>query len=77
MFEGKRFFPLTGMPIWKIARSSTVLAVWLPEPLTVATSMLKSLMISFTFPLPPAAAGPGHRARQRLQVFGCGSTGYV
>src|SRR5262245_15722615 len=43
MFEGNRFFPLTGMPIWKMARSRTLFAVWLPEPLTVATWMLKSL----------------------------------
>src|SRR5262245_1801291 len=43
MFEGKRFLPLTGTPIWKMARSSTELAVWLPEPFTVATWMLKSL----------------------------------
>ena len=45
MFDGKRFFPDTGMPIWKMDRRSTRLAVWLPEPLTVATWMLKSLMI--------------------------------
>jgi hypothetical protein len=37
MFDGKRFFPDTGMPIWKMARKSVLLAVWLPEPLTVAT----------------------------------------
>ncbi len=43
MFEGKRFLPDTGMPIWKMERRSTRLAVWLPEPLTVATWMLKSL----------------------------------
>jgi len=36
MFDGNRFFPETGMPIWKIDRSSTRLAVWLPDPLTVA-----------------------------------------
>ncbi len=47
MFEGNRFFPLTGMPIWKMARSSTLFAVWLPEPLTVATWMLKSLTTGF------------------------------
>ena len=47
MFEGNRFLPLTGMPIWKMARSSTLLAVWLPEPLTVATWMLKSLTMDF------------------------------
>jgi hypothetical protein len=46
MFEGKRFFPLTGIPIWKMARISTLLADWLPEPLTVATCMLKSLTTS-------------------------------
>jgi hypothetical protein len=27
MFEGKRFFPETGTPIWKMDRSSTRLAV--------------------------------------------------
>ena len=37
MFEGNRFLPDTGTPIWKIERSSTRFAVWLPEPLTVAT----------------------------------------
>src|SRR6187402_3194977 len=44
MFDGKRFLPETGTPIWKIERRSTRLAVWLPDPLTVATWMLKSLM---------------------------------
>src|SRR4029453_10625156 len=43
MFDGKRFLPETGTPIWKIERSRTRLAVWLPDPLTVATWMLKSL----------------------------------
>jgi hypothetical protein len=43
MFDGNMFLPETGMPIWKMERSSTRLAVWLPEPLTVATWMLKSL----------------------------------
>src|SRR5512141_2800272 len=38
------FFPETGTPIWKMDRMSTRFAVWLPEPLTVATWMLKSLM---------------------------------
>ena len=37
MLEGNMFLPETGMPIWKMARIRTVLAVWLPEPLTVAT----------------------------------------
>ena len=43
MFDGNRFLPETGTPIWKIDRSRTRLAVWLPDPLTVATWMLKSL----------------------------------
>jgi hypothetical protein len=37
MFEGNMFFPETGTPINKIERRRTMLAVWLPEPLTVAT----------------------------------------
>ena len=43
MFEGNRFLPETGIPIWKMERNRTRLAVWLPDPLTVATWMLKSL----------------------------------
>ena len=43
MFDGNMFLPDTGTPIWKMERSRTRLAVWLPEPLTVATWMLKSL----------------------------------
>ena len=43
MFDGNMFLPETGMPIWKMDRSRTRFAVWLPEPLTVATWMLKSL----------------------------------
>src|SRR5690348_15305912 len=43
MFEGKIFLPLTGMPILKRARSRQVLAVWLPEPLTVAATKQKLL----------------------------------
>jgi hypothetical protein len=37
MLEGKRFLPLHGTPIWKMERISMLFAVWLPEPLTVAT----------------------------------------
>ena len=43
MFDGNMFLPETGTPISRIDRSSTMFAVWLPEPLTVATWMLKSL----------------------------------
>ncbi len=51
------FLPDTGTPIWKMARSSTRFAVWLPEPLTVATWMLKSLTIrDWTAALPAASS---------------------
>ena len=43
MFDGNMFFPDTGTPIRRSDRSSTRFAVWLPDPLTVATWMLKSL----------------------------------
>ena len=45
MFDGNMFLPDTGTPIWKSERSRTRLAVWLPDPLTVATWILKSLTI--------------------------------
>src|SRR5271166_6439709 len=43
MFEGNRFLPETGTPIWKMERSRMELALCDPEPLAVATWMLKSL----------------------------------
>src|SRR5690348_3206627 len=45
ILEGKRFFVLTGTPILKEARAKRPLAVWLPEPFTVATTMEKSFTI--------------------------------
>ena len=36
MFDGNRFLAETGIPIWNRDRINTLLAVWLPEPLTVA-----------------------------------------
>jgi hypothetical protein len=45
MFDGNMFLPDTGTPVSRIDRRSTRFAVWLPEPLTVATWMLKSLTI--------------------------------
>src|SRR6202162_1864108 len=45
MLEGKTFFGATGIPILKIARVRTRLAVWLPDPLTVAAWMVRSLII--------------------------------
>src|SRR5438270_5542241 len=47
MFEGKRFLPDTGMPIRKMLRSSTLFADCEPDPLTVATWILKSLTTLF------------------------------
>src|SRR5260370_18865536 len=44
MVEGKRFLGATGIPMWKIARVRIRLAVWLPEPLTVAAWFVSSLM---------------------------------
>src|SRR5215469_1556136 len=43
MFEGKIFLPLTGIPILNRARRRQLLAVWLPDPLTVAATMVKLL----------------------------------
>ncbi len=37
--------PETGIPIWNSDRMRIRLAVWLPEPLTVATWMLNSLIV--------------------------------
>src|ERR1700730_9552798 len=45
MLEGKTFLGATGMPIEKMARVSTRLADWLPEPLTVAARRVRSLTI--------------------------------
>src|SRR6185436_14672748 len=45
IFDGNIFFPDTGIPIWKMDRISTMLAVWLPDPFTVAIWMLKSFVI--------------------------------
>src|SRR5438105_2818516 len=45
MLEGKTFLGATGIPMWKIARVKTRFAVWLPEPLTVAAWMVRSLTI--------------------------------
>lgn len=37
MFDGNMFFPDAGMPMSSSDRSNTRLAVWLPDPLAVAT----------------------------------------
>jgi hypothetical protein len=45
MFDGNMFLPETGTPIWKIVRSKIVFALCEPDPLMVATCMLKLLTI--------------------------------
>ncbi len=44
MLLGKRFFGATGTPMRKIVLARIVLLLALPEPLTVATASVKSLM---------------------------------
>ena len=65
MLDGKRFLPETGTPIWKIDLSRTMLAVWLPEPLTVATWMLKSL----TRVCDAMAAGAASRSEEAMDYL--------
>src|SRR6185436_3509715 len=59
MFDGNMFFPETGTPIWKIERRRTRLAVWLPDPLTVATWMAKSLTMRSALSRTPASCSDG------------------
>src|SRR5207253_5400363 len=54
MLEGKRFFPDTGIPIWKIDRIRMLFEDMLPDPLAVATWIEKSLTTAA-----PACAGSG------------------
>src|SRR5690242_21572731 len=42
MLDGNRFFPETGTPIWKMARSSTMFDDCDPDPFAVATWIEKS-----------------------------------
>src|SRR6266849_95393 len=53
MLDGNMFFPLTGTPIWKMERISTLLDDCDPDPLTVATWIVQSLT---TLPTPAASA---------------------
>jgi hypothetical protein len=46
MFEGNKFFPDTGIPILKRARSRVTLAVCEPDPFVVAMVIEKLLIIS-------------------------------
>src|ERR1700683_1753792 len=56
MFDGNRFFPLTGTPIPKMLFSSTLLADCDPDPFTVATLMLKSLTMRRRAVLSPCSS---------------------
>src|ERR1039458_7984357 len=55
------FLPETGTPIWKMERIRTVLAVWLPDPLTVAICMEKSLTTVWPGPPTRGSADLGNR----------------
>src|SRR5260370_971063 len=44
MFDGKRFFPETGIPMRKMACMRRPLALAEPDPLTLASLMAKSFM---------------------------------
>ena len=57
MFDGNMFLPLTGTPIWKIERIRTLFDDCEPEPLTVATWMVRSLTVGAA-----AAAGSSSTA---------------
>src|SRR5437868_2447190 len=45
ILDGNTFLGATGIPMWKIALVKTRFAVWLPEPLTVAAWIVRSLTI--------------------------------
>src|SRR6266498_267344 len=45
MFDGNMFLPLTGTPIWKMERIRTLFDDCEPEPLMVATWMVRSLTV--------------------------------
>jgi hypothetical protein len=58
IFEGKIFFPETGIPMRKSARKSRLFAVALPDPLTVLMVMQKSFTIGpVCTPAPIAGEG--------------------
>src|SRR5258706_11446287 len=72
MFEGNMFLPLTGTPIWKMERIRTLLDDWDPDPLTVATWIVRSL----TTGAPPDGAASSTASAVRVSVtsfsFGVG-----
>src|SRR6266567_1118028 len=69
MLEGKRFFPETGMPIWKIALIRMLFEDWLPDPLAVATWIEKSLTM-LCGPEPASAGAFSSRTTLKGLSFG-------
>jgi hypothetical protein len=60
MLLGKRFFGATGTPMRKMVFAMIVLEEALPEPFTVATAMVKSLMTGEAMQRCLCALPPGH-----------------
>jgi hypothetical protein len=54
MFDGNMFFEEQGMPILKMALKSTLFEDALPEPFSVATQMLRSLISGVSKTGPPS-----------------------
>src|SRR5689334_21593758 len=68
MLEGNTFLGATGIPMWKMALVSTRLAVWLPDPLTVAAWMVRSLtMGSVTWGANSGFYAPAHSRLDSLE----------
>src|SRR5678815_63775 len=67
MFDGKTFFPVTGMPMRKMACISKLLALAEPVPFTVPILKAKSLTRDSTEFLPPPSTSGilHHRLRRR------------
>ena len=65
MFDGKRFFPETGIPMRKIVFMRSPFALAEPVPFTVAILTAKSLR-PLIVPLPRSSGrGAAHRRRAR------------
>src|SRR5215472_18861747 len=62
MFDGKMFFPLTGIPMRKIVCMRSPLALADPVPLTVAMPSAKSLTLAMR-----ARRGRGLHERERVR----------
>src|SRR5215211_4958982 len=77
MLDGKTFFPVTGMPMRKMACMSKLFALADPVPLTVPILNAKSLMrdaergSDIGRGLPPAALGERHHVPGLLPATPC------